>query len=264
MYVVGFDGDFRSTLLISDDRGQSWSPRPIHPYPELPMYLSAVDPVDPDTLYIRVDGGSSDHLIVSRDCGSELCRHPHDSDRHARLCSVAGRSPSRSRRPGCGFAGGDDDGLRVQPCREHRQPALLDLVRPADSSRAPRRASTTGRWRYRRIRARALPPSGTFRTWFPSSARRPRPPARCAPAPGWTSRRRSALTWCPTGSPTREVLAPRLRARLDGRLLVQRASGPSPRGPVWAWARRYSVWSAPRIAAPASSDAGGLTARSPP
>jgi photosystem II stability/assembly factor-like uncharacterized protein len=69
MYVVGFDGGFRSTLLISDDRGQSWSPRPIHPYPELPMYLSAVDPVDPDTLYIRVDGGSSDHLIVSRDAG---------------------------------------------------------------------------------------------------------------------------------------------------------------------------------------------------
>jgi photosystem II stability/assembly factor-like uncharacterized protein len=72
MYLVGFDGDFQSTLLVSDDRGQSWAPRPIRPYPEQPMYLSAVDPVDPDTLYVRVDGGSSDHLIVSRDAGQSF------------------------------------------------------------------------------------------------------------------------------------------------------------------------------------------------
>lgn len=69
MYVVGFDEGFQSTLLTSDDRGQSWSSRPISLYPALPMYLSAVDPTDPDTLYVRVDNGASDHLIVSRDAG---------------------------------------------------------------------------------------------------------------------------------------------------------------------------------------------------
>ena len=72
MYVVGFDVSFQSTLLVSDDRGQSWSVRPIQPYAALPMYLSAVDPVDPDTLYIRVDGGTADHLLVSRDAGQSF------------------------------------------------------------------------------------------------------------------------------------------------------------------------------------------------
>ncbi len=72
MYVVGFDGSFQSTLLASDDRGQTWTARPIGPYSELPMYLSAIDPSDPDVLYVRVDGGTSDHLIVSRDGGQSF------------------------------------------------------------------------------------------------------------------------------------------------------------------------------------------------
>jgi photosystem II stability/assembly factor-like uncharacterized protein len=72
IYVVGFDGDFQSTLLMSDDRGQSWSARPISPYSALPMYLSAIDPVDPDTLYVRVDDGTTDHLLVSRDAGQSF------------------------------------------------------------------------------------------------------------------------------------------------------------------------------------------------
>jgi photosystem II stability/assembly factor-like uncharacterized protein len=72
MYVVGFDGSLQATLLVSDDRGQSWSPRPIRPYSSLRMYLSAIDPVDPDTLYIRVDDGTTDHLLVSRDAGSSF------------------------------------------------------------------------------------------------------------------------------------------------------------------------------------------------
>lgn len=69
IYVVGFDGAFQSTLLASDDRGASWVPHPIAPYSTLPMYLSAVDPNDPDTLYVRVDDGATDHLLVSRDGG---------------------------------------------------------------------------------------------------------------------------------------------------------------------------------------------------
>lgn len=78
IYVVGFNGRYESTLLVSDDRGESWEARPISErvdgalrplYPALPMYLSAVAPADPDTLYVRVDDGTSDHLIVSRDAG---------------------------------------------------------------------------------------------------------------------------------------------------------------------------------------------------
>jgi photosystem II stability/assembly factor-like uncharacterized protein len=69
IYVVGFNGSFESTLLASDDRGQSWQAHPIALYSALPMYLSAVAPADPDTLYVRVDDGTSDHLIVSRDGG---------------------------------------------------------------------------------------------------------------------------------------------------------------------------------------------------
>jgi len=72
IYIVGFDGAFQSTLLVSDDRGASWAPRSITPYATLPMYLSAIDPNDPDTLYVRVDDGSSDHLLVSRDGGQSF------------------------------------------------------------------------------------------------------------------------------------------------------------------------------------------------
>jgi photosystem II stability/assembly factor-like uncharacterized protein len=69
IYVVGFNGRFESTLLVSDDRGESWQARPIALYSALPMYLSAVAPADPETLYVRVDDGTSDHLLVSRDGG---------------------------------------------------------------------------------------------------------------------------------------------------------------------------------------------------
>ena len=72
MFVVGFDGNFQSTLVVSDDRGQTWTSRAISPYSELPMYLSAIDPLDPDVLYVRVDGATSDHLIVSRDGGQSF------------------------------------------------------------------------------------------------------------------------------------------------------------------------------------------------
>jgi hypothetical protein len=72
IYVVGFNGRFEATLLASDDRGESWQAHPIALYPALPMYLSAVAPADPDTLYVRVDDGTSDHLIVSRDGGQSF------------------------------------------------------------------------------------------------------------------------------------------------------------------------------------------------
>jgi len=69
LYVVGYNARFESTLLVSDDRGDSWEARPIALYPTLPMFISAVDPANPDVLYVRVNDGLSDHLIVSRDAG---------------------------------------------------------------------------------------------------------------------------------------------------------------------------------------------------
>jgi hypothetical protein len=69
MYVLGFDASFQSTLLVSDDRGQSWSSRRVSPYSALPMYLSAVDPLDPQTVYVRVQDGTTDHLLVTHDAG---------------------------------------------------------------------------------------------------------------------------------------------------------------------------------------------------
>jgi hypothetical protein len=72
IYIVGFDGSFQATLLVSDDRGASWATRPIPLYSALPMYLSAIDPNDPDTLYVRVDDGSSDHLLLTRDGGQSF------------------------------------------------------------------------------------------------------------------------------------------------------------------------------------------------
>jgi photosystem II stability/assembly factor-like uncharacterized protein len=72
IYIMGFDADFRSTLLVSDDRGASWTARPVPLYSALPMYLSAIAPGDPDTLYVRVDDGSSDHLLISRDGGQSF------------------------------------------------------------------------------------------------------------------------------------------------------------------------------------------------
>jgi hypothetical protein len=69
LYVVGLDANFEAALLASDDRGATWATHPIAPYAASPMYLSAVDPRDPDTLYVRVDDGPADHLIVSRDGG---------------------------------------------------------------------------------------------------------------------------------------------------------------------------------------------------
>ncbi len=69
IYVAGFDGALMASLLMSDDRGSSWELRYVHPYEALAMYVSAVDPIDPDTLYLRVDDRTSDHLLVSRDAG---------------------------------------------------------------------------------------------------------------------------------------------------------------------------------------------------
>lgn len=69
LYVAGLDADFKASLLVSDDRAQSWELRHIEPHGTAAMYISAVDPTNPDVLYVRADELSVDSLLVSRDAG---------------------------------------------------------------------------------------------------------------------------------------------------------------------------------------------------
>jgi MYXO-CTERM domain-containing protein len=55
----------------SDDRGATWQPMliPGSDYRNLP-YIGAVDPQDPDVLYVRLNGNPTNQLVVSRDGGT--------------------------------------------------------------------------------------------------------------------------------------------------------------------------------------------------
>jgi MYXO-CTERM domain-containing protein len=55
----------------SDDRGRTWQPMFIPGTDDTNRpYIGAVDPRDPDVLYVRIDGGGQDRLVVSRDGGA--------------------------------------------------------------------------------------------------------------------------------------------------------------------------------------------------
>lgn len=58
-------------LERSDDRGATWRPMPIPGSDDTNRpYIGAIDPLDPDVLYVRLDGSATDQLVVSRDGGS--------------------------------------------------------------------------------------------------------------------------------------------------------------------------------------------------
>ena len=69
LYVTGAIENEPSLLLRSRDGGRSWSRFPFDAYGSLPLFISAIDPVDPDRLYARIDNQPGDHLLVSRDGG---------------------------------------------------------------------------------------------------------------------------------------------------------------------------------------------------
>jgi hypothetical protein len=69
IYVTGLNLDLTTTLLRSDDRGQNWRRLAIHPDETLAAYIAAVDPTNPDRLYLRLDGDVTDILLVSDDGG---------------------------------------------------------------------------------------------------------------------------------------------------------------------------------------------------
>ncbi len=85
IYVSGAVESSPALVFRSDDGGQSWQRFTAPDYPNLPLYISAIDPSDPDVLYARVDGqpdtsapagqrAPSDHLLVSRDGGESWQR----------------------------------------------------------------------------------------------------------------------------------------------------------------------------------------------
>ncbi len=72
LYVAAQQTDAQFVLFRSSDGGASWEAFDERPYASLPAYVSAVDPNDSDRLYVRVDGESTDHLLVSTDGGESF------------------------------------------------------------------------------------------------------------------------------------------------------------------------------------------------
>ncbi|MEY2933276.1 MAG: hypothetical protein RL033_4025 [Pseudomonadota bacterium] len=85
IYVSGAIERSPALVLRSDDGGESWQRFTVPEYPNLPLYISAIDPIDPNVLYARVDGqpdtsappgqrAPSDHLLRSQDGGANWQR----------------------------------------------------------------------------------------------------------------------------------------------------------------------------------------------
>ena len=60
-----------ASLFVSTDDGASWTERPV-PFDarnEQGLYIAAVDPDQPDLVYLRTSGATSSRLLVTRDAG---------------------------------------------------------------------------------------------------------------------------------------------------------------------------------------------------
>lgn len=78
VYVSGRFGPpgYQGAILRTSDRGQTWEPLEIPGSDDTHLpFLGAIDPADPDVIYVRLDGAAempgqtSDRLIVSKDGG---------------------------------------------------------------------------------------------------------------------------------------------------------------------------------------------------
>ncbi|MEO8184376.1 MAG: hypothetical protein ABI895_36675 [Deltaproteobacteria bacterium] len=80
IYVTGAIENEPSIVLRSEDRGHNWQRFAFDAYGSSPLFISAVDPLDPNLVYARIDNQQdasrpttqrqpSDHLLVSRDAG---------------------------------------------------------------------------------------------------------------------------------------------------------------------------------------------------
>lgn len=73
MYLTGRYGAPAYTGVVerSFDRGQTWEKLEITGADDKhPPYLAAIDPTDPDVLYVRLDAAEADSLVVSKDGGA--------------------------------------------------------------------------------------------------------------------------------------------------------------------------------------------------
>ncbi|HET7538871.1 MAG TPA: hypothetical protein VFK05_03340 [Polyangiaceae bacterium] len=68
------DGVRAALLFTSDDDGEHWSeyPLPFDPKLEQGVYIAAVDPEDPDTVYLRTSSASVSRLLVTHDAGKRV------------------------------------------------------------------------------------------------------------------------------------------------------------------------------------------------
>ncbi|WP_437282078.1 hypothetical protein WME90_16400 [Sorangium sp. So ce375] len=72
VYVSGRYGapDYVGALQRTDDRGATWERLDIPGSDDKRLpFLGAIDPVDPDVVYVRLDGDPTDALLVSKDGG---------------------------------------------------------------------------------------------------------------------------------------------------------------------------------------------------
>jgi hypothetical protein len=75
LYVSGFvtlpDETRVGVLAASDDAGNTWTRTEIPLLGDTGLYIGAVDPVNPDVVYLRTDG-TNDRLLVTRDGGKTV------------------------------------------------------------------------------------------------------------------------------------------------------------------------------------------------
>jgi photosystem II stability/assembly factor-like uncharacterized protein len=79
LYVSGFssvivDGkqERSGALMVSDDRGKTWERRDLDLGTDKSVYIAAVDPQDPDRIFLRTRGVEQDRLLLTEDAGKSF------------------------------------------------------------------------------------------------------------------------------------------------------------------------------------------------
>jgi hypothetical protein len=68
LYLSALDSSY-ATIARSDDSGNTWTHWRISQEPDLLPFIAAVDPADPDRVYVRAKARGIDRLFVSADAG---------------------------------------------------------------------------------------------------------------------------------------------------------------------------------------------------